>query len=177
MIRDRIVFGTNSPKVREKLISKGSALTLNKAVELARSFEASQAQLSVMAGNSTNNSEETVHLVQKQNTGKGPQGTQPSNSQSPRGTRLCGNCGRSHNPLSNCPARGQTCLYCKKPNHFAEVCRSKARRQRFHSLEQASQTSAEPTLSAAFESVVFESITIAGVSCGESNRYRDEVFI
>ena len=114
MIRDRIVFGTNSPKVREKLISKGSALTLDKAVELARSFEASQAQLSVMAGSSTNNSEETVHLVQKQNTGKGPQGTQPSNSQPPRGTRLCGNCGRSHNSLSNCPARGQTCLYWKK---------------------------------------------------------------
>ena len=79
MIRYRIVFGTNSPKVREKLISKGSALTLDKAVELARSFEASQAQLSAMAGSSTNNSEETVHLVQKQNTGKGPQGTQPSN--------------------------------------------------------------------------------------------------
>ena len=134
-----------------------------------------------MAGSSTNNSEETVHLVQKQNTGKGPQGTQPSNSQPPRGTRLCGNCGRSHNSLSNCPARGQTCLYCKKPNHFAEVCRSEARRQRFHSLEQAgsqaSQTSAESTLLAAFESVVFESITIAGVSRRESNRYRDEVLV
>ena len=149
MIRDRIVFGTNSPKVREKLISKGSALTLDKAVELARSFEASQAQLSVMAGSSTNNSEETVHLVQKQNTGKGPQGTQPSNSQPPRGTRLCGNCGRSHNLLSNCWSDMSVL-------------------QRFHSLEQAgsqaSLTSAESTLSAAFESVVFESITIAGVS-------------
>ena len=150
MIRDRIVFGTNSPKVREKLISKGSALTLDKAVELARSFEASQAQLSAMAGSSLNNPEEIVHLVQKQNMGKGPQGTQPSNSQSLRGARLCGNCGRSHNSLSNCPTRGQTCLYCKKPNHFAEVCRSKARRQRFHSLgqaeSQASQTSANSTL-------------------------------
>ena len=43
IIRDRIVFGTNcnSPKVREKLISKGSALSLDKAVEIARSFEAS----------------------------------------------------------------------------------------------------------------------------------------
>ena len=181
MIRDSIVFGTNSPKLREKLISKGSALTLDKAVELARSFEASQAQLSAIAGSSTNNYEETVHLVRKQNTGKGPQGTQLSNSQPPRETRLCGNCGRSHNSLSNCPARGQTCLYWKKPNHFAEVCRSKARRQRFHSLEQAgsqaSQTSAESTLSAAFEQVVFESITIACVSRRESNRYRDEVFI
>ncbi|CAH3040545.1 unnamed protein product, partial [Porites lobata] len=80
-----------------------------------------------------------------------------------------------------CPARGQTCLYWKKPNHFAEVCRSKARRQRFHSLEragsQASQTSAESILSAAFQSLVFQSITTAGVSRRESNRYRDEVFV
>ena len=65
MLRDRIVFGTNSPKVREKLISKGSTLTLNKAVELARLFKASQAQLSAMARSNINNSEETVHLVQK----------------------------------------------------------------------------------------------------------------
>ncbi|XP_074613766.1 uncharacterized protein LOC141873621 [Acropora palmata] len=144
MIRDGIVFGTNSPKVREKLISKGSALTLDKAVELARSFEASQAQLSALAGSNINNSEESVHLVQKQHTGKGPQATQLSISQPPRGTRLCGNCGRSHNSLSNCPARGQTCLYCKKPHHFAEVCKSKA-----------PQICAESTLSAAFESIIF----------------------
>ena len=144
MIRDGIVFGTNSPKVREKLISKGSALTLDKAVELARSFEASQAQLSALAGSNINNSEESVHLVQKQHTGKGPQATQLSISQPPRGTWLCGNCGRSHNSLSNCPARGQTCLYCKKPHHFAEVCKSKA-----------PQICAESTLSAAFESIIF----------------------
>ena len=33
MIRDRTEFGTNSTKVREKLTSKGSVLTLDKAVE------------------------------------------------------------------------------------------------------------------------------------------------
>ena len=70
MIRDRTVFGTNSPKVREKLIRKGSALTLDKAVKLARSFETFQAQLFAMVGSNTNNSEETVHLVQKQSTRK-----------------------------------------------------------------------------------------------------------
>ena len=35
MIPDRIVFGTNSLKVREKLISKGAKLTLGKAIEIA----------------------------------------------------------------------------------------------------------------------------------------------
>ena len=35
MIRDQIVFGTKSFKVREKLISKGAKLTLDKAIEIA----------------------------------------------------------------------------------------------------------------------------------------------
>ena len=51
MIWDRIVFtGTNTPKVREKLIGKGSVLTLDKVVEITWSFKTwSQAQLSAMA--------------------------------------------------------------------------------------------------------------------------------
>ena len=49
MIRDRIVLGTNSLKVREKLISKGAKLTFDKAIVIARSHESSQAQLTVMA--------------------------------------------------------------------------------------------------------------------------------
>ena len=39
MIRDRIEFGTNSTKVREKLTSKGSVLTLDKAVEEQHGYE------------------------------------------------------------------------------------------------------------------------------------------
>ena len=49
MIWDRIVFGTNSPKVRENPISKGFSLILDKAVDIAWSFRASQAQLSATA--------------------------------------------------------------------------------------------------------------------------------
>ena len=39
MIRDRIEFGTNSTKVREKLTSRGSVLTLDKAVEEQHGYE------------------------------------------------------------------------------------------------------------------------------------------
>ena len=62
---NRIVFGTNSPKVREKLISKGSPLTPNKAVEIAWSFKASQAQLSAMAAGpaAAHRSSSTVSLL------------------------------------------------------------------------------------------------------------------
>ena len=71
---DCIVLGTNSPKVRGKLISKGSALTLGKAVKIAWSFKTSQTQLPAKAGNRANDSEQSVHVVLKQNTRKGPQG-------------------------------------------------------------------------------------------------------
>ena len=42
MIRDRIVFGTNSSRVREKLISVGADLTLDQAVDISRTYELSQ---------------------------------------------------------------------------------------------------------------------------------------
>ena len=48
MIRDRIVFGTNSSKIREKLINAGAELTLEKAIQIVQSFEYAQQQLRSM---------------------------------------------------------------------------------------------------------------------------------
>ena len=39
MIRDRVVFGIRSAKIREKLIIKGSDLTLNQAIDIANQQE------------------------------------------------------------------------------------------------------------------------------------------
>lgn len=50
MVRDRIVFATNSPHVREKLLSQGAELTLDKAIDIARSHELAQIQLKEMTG-------------------------------------------------------------------------------------------------------------------------------
>lgn len=49
MVRDRIAFGTNSPSVREKLLSQGAELTLVKATDIARSHEIAQQQLKLMS--------------------------------------------------------------------------------------------------------------------------------
>ncbi|RUS68861.1 hypothetical protein EGW08_023376 [Elysia chlorotica] len=40
---------------------------------------------------------------------------------------MCRNCGGTfpHPTTKPCPAKGKTCLLCKKQNHFAKVCRSK----------------------------------------------------
>ena len=60
MIRDRIVFGTSSERVREKLINEGDKLTLEKAVQIAQTYECSQQQLKTM-------SQQEVHGINKSN--------------------------------------------------------------------------------------------------------------
>ena len=48
MVRDRVVFGTSSSKVREKLINEGEKLTLGKAIQISQSYEYSREQLKLM---------------------------------------------------------------------------------------------------------------------------------
>ncbi|KAL9967831.1 hypothetical protein ACROYT_G026128 [Oculina patagonica] len=178
MIRDRIVFGTNSLKVREKLISKGAKLTLDKAIEIAISFESSQAQLTAMAPDNVDGS---IHLVQKRDKEKGAQDTQHQKypvpnqpfSKPPKKTKPCRNCGRSHDASARCPARGQTCLYCKKAGHFVEVCQTKARRHQIHTVE-GSESAA---LTSSFEDINFESITIANLTHAGPRSSPDEIFV
>ncbi|KAH3738723.1 hypothetical protein DPMN_045364 [Dreissena polymorpha] len=62
MIRDRIVFGTNSSKIREKLINIGAELTLDKAIQITQSFEYSQKQLRTMT-------EQDVHRIHTRGAG------------------------------------------------------------------------------------------------------------
>ena len=49
MVRDRVVIGCHSAKTREKLIQEGSDLTLEKAIDIARTDEMSMTQLETMA--------------------------------------------------------------------------------------------------------------------------------
>ena len=157
---------------------KGAKLALDKAIEIARSHESSQAQLTAMAAETADGS---IHLVQWRNQEKETQDTQHQNHspsyqvpppfKPPRGMKTCGNCGRPHNASAKCPAHGKTCLYCKKLNHFAEVCQSKTRRQRIQVIEDSRDSAAETS----FESIVFESVTIANLTHGTAESSRDEV--
>lgn len=45
MIRDRIVFGINNSKVRERLIIEGDKLTLDKTIQIMQNREYCQEQL------------------------------------------------------------------------------------------------------------------------------------
>ncbi|KAL9964120.1 hypothetical protein ACROYT_G027704 [Oculina patagonica] len=178
MIRDRIVFGTNSLKVREKLISKGAKFTLDKAIEIARSLESSQAQLTAMAPENVDGS---IHLVQKRDKEKGAQDTHHQNypvpyqssSKPPKKTNPCRNCCRSHDTSARCPARGQTCLYFKKLGHFVEVCQTKARRHQIHTVKGSESAAATSSC----EDITFESITIANLTHAGPRSSPDEIFV
>lgn len=143
MIRDRLVFGTNSSKVREKLINVGSELTLDKAVQIAQSYEYSQEQLKSMStevnyvasGKDTRPSsvrkpgkpksknrygEASSNRPGYSQTNKYSNSHQEKQKKNPK---QCGNCGTRH-PYGSCPAKGQQCNKCSKFNHYARVCRS-----------------------------------------------------
>ncbi|XP_021368026.1 uncharacterized protein K02A2.6-like, partial [Mizuhopecten yessoensis] len=148
MIRDRIVFGTSSDKVREKLINEGEKLTLDKAIQVAQSYEYSQQQLKSMT-------QQEVHSVKRgapsghqrrtneHRAGRHSNGHKPSypgsrqqahghmngdmkrhssGSAQKSGQSECGRCGFQHNKLAICPAKGKQCQSCNKYNHFSKKC-------------------------------------------------------
>ena len=58
MLRDRIVFGTNSHKVGEILINEGEKLDLKKVIQIAQSHEYAQQQLQTMSTSITSSTAE-----------------------------------------------------------------------------------------------------------------------
>ena len=117
MIRDRIVFATNSQKIREKLINQGRDLTLEKAVDIARTYEVSRSQLKSMAS-----STEVVHGISQSQQPKKGTCNPPSKERVP----ACSRCGKTH-ARDSCPATGKTCLKCGRANHFARMCKTPSR--------------------------------------------------
>ena len=133
MVRDRIVFGRSSSKVRKKLTNEGEKLTLEKAIQISQNYEYSQEQLKLMEGTDVQH----MHAVSKtahrprysgnrrsQQTGSNYRMHKKKLFSLKLGTEHCRNCGYQHKPVDSCPAKGKQCDSCKKWNHFAKVCRS-----------------------------------------------------
>uniref|UniRef100_A0A1A8L2U7 Gypsy retrotransposon integrase-like protein 1 n=1 Tax=Nothobranchius pienaari TaxID=704102 RepID=A0A1A8L2U7_9TELE len=129
MVRDRIVFATSFPQVREKLLSQGSDLTLEKAIDMARSYEIAQTQLKAMVDPHTNlQGAAPTHAVSTKR-----QSTQQKHRRAPHHDKMgkvCGRCARAHSQKEECPAKGRSGKKCNKMNHFAKACRSEASNQR-----------------------------------------------
>lgn len=129
LIRDRIVVGVRDRKLSEKL-QLDNALTLEKAVLLARQSEAIKRQLRDL-DNSTEG--RAVDLVASKTKGKNKPNfkfTSQDNQHQEERSWQCRWCsGRARHKKTDCPANGENCNNCGKKGHFARACLSKVVKQ------------------------------------------------
>ena len=111
-IKSQIIQGCASNKLRRKALQHAE-YTLSQLLTMARTMEISESQ----AGNIEHGQPSLLHRVEL-----GERRT----TQQPRQGRKCWFCGGNYPHASVCAAKGKICNYCKKPNHFAKMCRAKS---------------------------------------------------
>ena len=136
LIRDKLVIGILDRGTKGKFLWEKS-LTLDKAIDIARSNEITSKQLETMKSDAVTQPKEEVNLVgkdkgtdsKKQTSGiskhkkNRPVGKKKPKAD-PGNTRKCSSCGSQHK-RNECPAYNKRCTYCQKWHHFARVCIAK----------------------------------------------------
>ena len=122
ILRDRLIFGIQDSKVRERLL-RASKLTLAKTDEACRAAESTTEQMKLVHQSQGEN----ISAVNTSKESKGQNYTESNSFKSRGQVNECTNCGRRHDfkRRENCLAYGKTCNSCGKMNHFAAVCRGK----------------------------------------------------
>lgn len=119
LIRDRIVCGIRSNQLREKLL-KTRDLNLATCVQICRAEEEASKQVNRMF-----KSTEVLAISNKNKKEyEKKQGTSNQEVTQSKQNRICSRCTFRHD-FGKCPAFGQRCNKCNRPNHFAKACRSK----------------------------------------------------
>ena len=111
MLHDRFVFGLLDDTLKERLLCE-TKLDLAKAVEIAQRQESLKKQIKDMS------SKAPINALSK---------GQRHRHSSRHGTDIhltCRCCGQQCKQ-KQCPTYGQICARCKKPNHFARMCKTK----------------------------------------------------
>ena len=124
-LKTQIFCGCTSKRLQRR--SAREEMTLDKLLELARSLELADMQVSAMENNDSQN----VNFVKKGKSGarKFTQSRNKFQSHGKNGGK-CGQCGYDkHSSKEECPARGQECKACGGKGHFASVCWKKEKEQ------------------------------------------------
>ena len=130
-IRDTIVIGILDKELSEKMQLKDD-LTLENASTMARQSELVKSQVQDQTDAKTVSEVRGAAARPKQPfPGHKPRSLpsgglrttqkQPTTKQ-PRNLPQCTRCNRRHGIQKHCPAMGQLCKKCLKPNHFAVCC-------------------------------------------------------
>ena len=123
-IVDQLIWGSAYKDVHKVLIGRDETLSLNAAIDVARSHEATTNQLKSL--------QEKAHIPQSATQEVSINEIKPKESGRNQRQKKCYNCGRVHpfKPKTNCPAYGSTCNKCGKDNHWKSVCGSGKQQQR-----------------------------------------------
>lgn len=167
-IRDSFISGLASQNIRQRLL-ENATLTLEKAVNKARSLESAQKQAELYNASedfiplnavTSKNDRVTKHEVLKPNLAEEEDSTLAA-SQS-----ACYFCGRARHPRKFCPAKDAVCHKCSKKGHFSKVCRSNP------SHSSASITASIPSLSKAMIKIKINSHEVdALIDTGSSESF------
>ena len=110
---EQLILGVRHANIQEKLLGRDDTLTLDAAMDVVKTHEATVSNMQQFTG------ESNVSHVSR--TGKIWQPRDASNHRD--GQQNCRNCGRRHNMNERCPAKGSKCRSCNKYNHWQSVCR------------------------------------------------------
>ena len=111
-ILDQLIYGTAHKVVQKQLLEKDpKTLTLNSGLDIARTYEATKAQLQVMG------STRGIDAIKKSQRYQ-------STPQQKKGTAVCPHCGLDNHNRVDCPASGQKCNKCGYLGHWGSMCKS-----------------------------------------------------
>ena len=111
---EQLIIGTRERKIQEVLLGKDDKLKLDKAMDIARTREATvndMKSLDQQGASAPARSHDTNVDAIRQNS-----------------NLRCGKCGLSHE--KKCPAQGTRCRKCNQWNHWEQVCRNKQAQDR-----------------------------------------------
>ena len=158
LIRDRIVCGTLSDNVRQRLL-RVEDLSLDKAISICRADAESKQSSQYLTENS-----DRVHMLRKSHSAQRTpkKGTRHSTTEPMR--QPSGSCGLRH-PRKQCPAYGKQCHKCNKFNHFAKYCRSS---QTTDAIEQNEDSDSGDSENSLFIGAITSKTKITGDECHTS---------
>ena len=150
-LRDTLVFGLKSDKVRRDAITKGNELTFQQVYEFAKVDESTRVQMKAITQHEGSSELHAVRSRKKPTFFKKPQ-QEPEQNTDSKGDKKsfkkpfkfkskgCFRCGGNHDRSAECPAKSAKCKFCGKQGHFLKVC-LKRDHQRVHQIGTSDKTS------------------------------------